>query len=443
MEKALRTTLATKLSIGPLCALSLMLPSCSPDETHRPNVILVSIDTLRADHTGLYGYGRDTTPFLDRFGEQCTVFENAFSPVPWTLPAHVTMLTGLSPSQHGVVEEDLAISPDVPMLAERLGAMGYQTVGLYFPGWIKERYGFGRGFNVFRSHRNAEEANAHLQEALKGLVTERPLFLFLHLFDVHSAPFLPEERSPYRSPDPFHEFFLPGAEARLPDVPAQEIWEDGVTLDSVQIEGLVALYDGGIRYADSQVEAAFSALDQAGLMSNSLVIVTADHGEALGQRGQIGGHGNFYNEGLHVPLLVRDPLGAWAGRRLETAVSLADIVPTVLSQVGLAPEPHYLGRSLLDPNATGRVVTGSLGDEVQYFVRWPMKAVRYRDNAVAWDLLADPSETHPIPIQLEQFMATEEEVLGNERGSYRPPPLEVDAPRGEELNDLLDLGYGG
>ena len=194
-------------------ALALVLAAaCSGDQT-RPSVILVSIDTLRADHVGLYGYERDTTPFLDRFAEQCLVFERALTPISWTLPAHITMLSGLYPVQHAVLKEDLALSPDVPFLAERLQSVGYQTVGLYFRGWIHERHGFDRGFDVFRNHKNALEAVDHLREALAELEPERPFFLFLHLFDVHCKPFTKKKRSPlYRSPAPFQDQFFPGAE---------------------------------------------------------------------------------------------------------------------------------------------------------------------------------------------------------------------------------------
>ena len=140
----------------PLLAL-VLLTACG-SEGPPPNVILVSIDTLRADHVGLYGYARDTTPFLDDFAKTAMVFEHAFSVCPWTLVAHMTMLTGLFPAQHGVVADQLALSQEIPLLPERLASAGYQTLGLYYTSWIHERYGFARGFDVFRAHESAEEA---------------------------------------------------------------------------------------------------------------------------------------------------------------------------------------------------------------------------------------------------------------------------------------------
>src|SRR5262245_57996699 len=152
----------------------------------QPSIVLVSIDTLRADHLGAYGYERDTSPFLDRWAKRSLVFERAFTPAAWTLSAHMSMLTGLYPEQHGVVKGDLALAPDVPLLAERLAHAGYRTVGLYQPTWVHPRHGFGRGFEVFRAHENGDQAGEHLFEELAKIPAQSPLFLFVHLFDVHS-----------------------------------------------------------------------------------------------------------------------------------------------------------------------------------------------------------------------------------------------------------------
>src|SRR5262245_55049055 len=172
------------------CALAwlaaLALAGCSHGPPARPSLILVSIDTLRADHLGLYGYARDTSPFLDRFAKRALVYEHAFTPAAWTLVAHMTMLTGLYPEQHGVLAGKLALAPDVPLLAERLKKAGYQTLGLYQPTWVHPRHGFGRGFDVFRPHDDAAQAGEHLFEELAKLDPARPFFLFVHLFDVHN-----------------------------------------------------------------------------------------------------------------------------------------------------------------------------------------------------------------------------------------------------------------
>src|SRR5262245_1715171 len=181
---AMRVRAGLALLTGLASACGAAAPS--PDVL-APNVLLVSIDTLRADHVGLYGYERDTTPFLDRFAAGAKVFERAFSTCPWTLVAHMPMLTGLFPAQHGVVADELALANDIPLLAERLKGAGYQTLGLYYTSWIHERFGFARGFDVFRAHGSAEEAGEHAREELARLDRERPWFLFYHLFDVHNG----------------------------------------------------------------------------------------------------------------------------------------------------------------------------------------------------------------------------------------------------------------
>src|SRR5262245_40157104 len=149
-----------KFLIGFLLALA----GCdgTPPPPSHPSVVLVSIDTLRADHLGLYGYERDTSPFLDRLARESVVFDHAFTSAAWTLIAHMTMLTGLYPEQHGVTTKDRALAMDAPLLAERLARAGYQTIGLYRLGWVHARHGFARGFDVFRNHKSAEEAEEHL-----------------------------------------------------------------------------------------------------------------------------------------------------------------------------------------------------------------------------------------------------------------------------------------
>src|SRR5262245_23382069 len=180
---------------------------CSGDpEPARPSVILVSIDPLRADHVRLYGYTRDTTPFLDRWSKDATVFERAFTTAAWTLVAHMTMLTGLFPEQHDVIGKRRALSPGIPLLAERLQKAGYRTICLHAPGWIEARHGFHRGFDVFRAHEGLDEAERHLREELDGLDARQPFFLFLHLFDVHCGPF-PSGNSIYPAPPDYERRF--------------------------------------------------------------------------------------------------------------------------------------------------------------------------------------------------------------------------------------------
>jgi arylsulfatase A-like enzyme len=406
-----------------------------------PSVILVSIDTLRADHVGLYGYPRATTPFLDRFARDATVFEHAFTTCPWTLVAHMTMLTGLFPAQHGVVRAELGLSPEVPLLAERLQHAGYQTVALYHPSWITERYGFQRGFDVFRGHQSAEEAGQHLQEELARLDRTRPFFLFYHLFDVHNGAMASGTHVIYPSPEPFQDMFLTGAAERLPKIPPDELWESENLLDADQLAALTALYDGGIRHVDTRLEEAFAWLEHEGWLANTLVIVTADHGEALGQRGRLTGHGDLAQEGLHVPLIVRHPRGKGAGTRVDAVTHLGDIVPTVLDVTGLPADPALPGRSLFGELPAGRVITGT-HEKQEFVVRWPEKLIREQGvGTVRLDLERDPRELDVHPAAGELFEQLARQAYPHERAC--PPPLLVGTLPPAELDALRALGYGG
>jgi len=426
-----------------LCLALCLAGGCGARAPARPSVILISIDTLRADHLGLYGYGRDTSPFLDRFARQCTVFERAHAPCAWTLSSHMTMLTGLFPAQHGVVEEDVALNDGIPTLAERLHDVGYQTVGLYRQSWVHERHGFARGFDVFRAHVDVEEAGAHLDEELGRLDPERPLFLFVHLYDVHNAPAGPGQRPLYPGPKPFQDLFLTPDAAPLPELSEEKLWETANLLGPAELETVVALYDGGIRHVDTRLSEWFEELERAGWLANTLVVITSDHGEALGQRGRLDGHGGFAEEGLHVPLLVRRPDGHGAGTRNPAVVHLGDLVPTVLSALGLPADERLPGTSLLGPIPDERVLVGSYTYPPSgYVLRWPEKIMeREGGRCLAVDLAQDPGELALRPARRERYR----ELFG--QAFHGPAPLL--APRSigplpeDERAELRALGYGG
>ena len=124
---------------------------------------------LRYDHCGFNGYERDTTPFLDEFSKQCVVFDRAYTTMSWTLIAHMSMVTGLYPTQHGVMEAELALSPGFPTLAERLAGEGYTNLGVHYPGWLDRRFGFGRGFGTYDNANDAVESWRELEVALEGV----------------------------------------------------------------------------------------------------------------------------------------------------------------------------------------------------------------------------------------------------------------------------------
>jgi len=419
----------------------LTVGACEKAAPKRPSVILVSIDTLRADHMGLYGYERDTTPFLDRWAKDALVFERAFTAAPWTLIAHMTMLTGLYPEQHGVQEGDVALNEGLPILAERLQRAGYHTIGLYHPGWIHERYGFARGFDVFRGHGDAIEAGEHLAEEVERLDRDQPFFLFLHLFDVHSGAARHEGFTIYTSPAPFHRYFL-GDDVHLEDLPYEELRtaRDGIPSDARDV--LVKLYDGGIRHVDSRLEAWFGELEKKGLLDDTLVIVTADHGESLWQRGRFAGHGGVWQEGVHVPLIVRPPRDGdspFAGRRVSEPAHLIDIVPTVLDAVGLPPDERLRGSSLLQALPARRALAG-FHPPVGYVVDWPRKIMTTQRRFVEVDLDRDPGELQRADVTRADYEALRTALP--DLSLLAEPRFIGELPE-DEKQALRDLGYAG
>ena len=417
---------------------ALLLAACArePAPPARPSVVLVSIDTLRADHLGLYGYERDTSPFLDRFAAESLVCEFAWSPCPWTLVAHMTMLTGLFPDQHGVTTGERALADEIPLLAERLLAEGYRTIGLYHPVWVNARHGFQRGFDVFRSHGEADEAEQHLREELAGLDATRPFFLFLHLFDVHKGPIRENQHSIYPSPEPFQEMFQPGATGKLPLVSWNLDPKNGE-----QREAMTALYDGGIRYVDTKLEQWFGELERRGLLENALVFVTADHGENLLDRGRVLGHGSFWNEGIRVPLLVRHPRGLGAGTRVPENAHLGDVVPTVLDVLDLPADPRLPGSSLFAPLSPERVIIGSM-DIGAYVLLGKRKIARGKQKYLTLDLAADPLEKKGKVLEESPEFAMWTARATDPTIRF-PPPHEVAPFTPEEAEHLRALGYAG
>jgi arylsulfatase A-like enzyme len=304
-----------------LACVGLVGAGCS--DPPPPSVILISLDTVRADRFGVYGYERATTPHLDALARESTVWEHAYTTASWTLIAHMGMFTGLWPHQHGVVTGESALAPEIPTLAERLAARGYDTRGFYEPGWIHERHGFARGFNVFVPHRDAAGAQANVARSLAELDEDRPLFLFIHLFDAHSAELDAEDRLVYQPPEPYDRQFISDAPDRFEAGDALRIFDGGEEPTPEQAEALNALYDGGVRYLDEVVGRWIDEWRASGLLDRSILIVTSDHGEALGERELgFGNHGAMWEEGLRVPMIVRLPHGEGGGRRMRGPSSL-------------------------------------------------------------------------------------------------------------------------
>jgi arylsulfatase A-like enzyme len=297
----------------------------------------VSIDSLRSDHLGAYGYPRPTSPTIDALAAAGLRYEGARASSPWTLPSHMTMLTGLWPTDHHVVEDDIALAPTVPLVQEALQAAGWATAGFVSTIYVSHTYGFARGFDTFRDYGITERdnlahpirANQVVDDALAWVKEHgagEPVFLFLHLYDVHY---------PYMPPPPFDTKFDRAGSLTEARYRSYKFFL-AHPIGKRRMQHLVAEYDESIAWVDSQL----ARLTEAWSTSDRPVrfVVTADHGEELGERGSWGHAHTLYREALEVPLIVSGA-GVTPAVRHEQ-VGTVDIAATV---AGLAGVPWTQG----------------------------------------------------------------------------------------------------
>ncbi len=306
--------------------------------------ILISIDTLRADHLGCYGYPRPTSPFLDELARRATLFEEAYAPYPSTLVSHMSIFTGLYPREHGVLPPSSVLSPQVETLPEVFQRQGFRTAGFTEGGFVSGRFGFRRGFDVFVSHdRHGERIVAGtFRRGLEFVASVAPrdrFFVFLHTYAVHS---------PYDAPEPYQRLFWPG------DPPEDAIPASGPSLSRQNMTGgrprqavidwLEARYDAGIRQTDDVLRRFFARLRRLGIADQVTVVITADHGEEFMEHGLFN-HTQLYRETLHVPLLVVHPDQRSATRQ-GGIVQLVDLAPTLYELARVKPGRRPSGTSL-------------------------------------------------------------------------------------------------
>jgi len=319
-------------------------------------VILISLDTLRADHLGCYGYDRETSPNMDALTRDGVMFKNVYATSPWTLPSHVSMLTALDCVHHQVVLEDEKMNPTFPTLADCLRGKGFFCSAFTGGGFVSSIYGFSKGFDtyeegagsVFRRN-SAEYLYLTTSQWLEERGAGNDFFLFLHTYQMHD---------PYVCPYPYCKMFLDD-DAEWGDINllGRLGGEQGVfrPLPDREHRNAVALYDAEIRYTDEKlIGPLIQKLKDLGLYERALIVVTSDHGEEFFEHGGWGHRHNVFDESLKVPLIIKFPRAQYAGRRIAPIVSLIDIMPTILEAVSVGlPVEDIDGRSLF-PLLKGR-----------------------------------------------------------------------------------------
>jgi arylsulfatase A-like enzyme len=414
---------AVKPVVAALAAVALLSAAgCrSSEPAGRPPVVVILADTLRADYMGAYGFQGDVSPNLDAIAARGVVFENCVAQSPWTKPSIATLFTGLYPEVHKVLTENGQyreratrkpetdiVSDDAATLAEQLRARGYATAGFVANPWIRAAHGYGQGFDVFNTDGAANEmpGSEIVARALRWLGERKqgePYFLYLHLMDTHG---------PYRAADEhFHALAGSSAAAGDPIVlndalferipPYLRVPEWTKAEDSRDVRVWRQRYAAGLRSLDAALAPLFAELQQRGEFDDALIVFTADHGEELFDHGRWDHGYTLYEHQTHVPLIVRYPGAAHAGKRVEPVVGLLDVMPTVLDVAGATIPPATQGKALTALIEGGAKVREAIFSEA---VKWrpEMRSVRTTrhklivdegdDTRMLFDLEADPGE---------------------------------------------------
>lgn len=384
-----------------------------------PNLVIISIDTLRADRLSSYGNPRPTSPRIDRLAEEGTLFENAFSHSPKTAASHMTLMTGLYPEAHRVRNRLTGgemwlgrLSADIPTLAEILAAAGYETHGRNGGGNMHGEIGFSRGFETYSQPRDAS-ASGVFQSAirqLRALSSEPdPFFLFVHTYQVHS-PYLPPERYRAQFVDPTYDGEIASSIAQLTrgggvafDNLHRAFWSRVDRDSDADRRHLLDLYDACIRFTDDNVGLLLDKIDAFGLAESTLVVVLSDHGEEFGEHDGFE-HNALWDEILHVPLIMRVPesirLG-WQEKRITASVGLVDVMPTLLELMGIPVPEHLQGHSLIPMVEAGSPGRPWLFAQYRLYGEVALrsgawKLLRRREQEQLFDLGGDPGELRDI-----------------------------------------------
>ena len=360
---------SVRSSALPVALLLVSLGGCSGEEPQPPrpkNVLLLMIDTLRADHLGAYGYHRDTSPVLDQLAAEGVLFEDVTSAAPTTFPSINSLFTSRTPDLfYRTSAEDLGIPEELTTLAESLRAAGLQTAAIspspvvrQAPSYFNPYGGFGQGFDRFDESCGYKEqhvpsyttpcVNEKAMEILEELTAEgNPFFFYVHYLDPHD-PYVPPEED---------RLFSAEYESKLPFINEGRTYPltralfgtaDPVEFTERDIQHMIDLYDDEIRGVDAAVGELLARLDSLEGLDDTLVVVIADHGESFLERPTAWQHGrSVYQSELHVPLMFRWPRGLPAGERRSEAVCSIDVMPTILDLMGLEPVEGMAGAPLL------------------------------------------------------------------------------------------------
>jgi arylsulfatase A-like enzyme len=372
------------LLIIAMSAFLVCLPSCKKETTPKPkqapaespNVLLISIDTLRPDHLGSYGYHRKTSPRFDKLASEGVLYENHISSTSWTLPAHAALFSSLLDSVHGCIETNKKLPEGISTLAEVFAKAGYKTAGFFSGPYLHPAFGLGQGFQHYenctsyaraidtapakkwamdagvmrKSHRDI--TNPIVYAAFKKWFDQNRgsrFFMFIHMWDVH-FDFIP--------PPPYDKMFDPDYTGTVTG--ADFFFDPAINakMPKRDLEHLIALYDGEIAWTDHHLGKILDDLENAGLLDKTVVAVTSDHGTEFFEHGNKSHRQTLFDEVIRIPLVIRYPASLPRGVRVNTQTHLIDVAPTLVELAGLPPMSGIMGRSLM-PGALNQTSTST------------------------------------------------------------------------------------
>ncbi|MCH2173114.1 sulfatase [Myxococcota bacterium] len=464
------------MALGCTVLAAVCLACTRPSTVPPPNIVLIVIDTLRADHVGAYGYPRPTSPNIDRLAAAGVLFGQAHAPSSWTKPSVASLFTSRHPSEHGAVAFQHHLAPEIPTLAELLRDAGYRTLGVSgnFV-HVSEDTGLARGFDdwvalsmparsegnsiftdmdpvgapVYRRAPTARELN---REALQRVpeVGERPLFLYLHYMEPHSAyaPPAPWRRAMSRDPN-----YRTGEIATSSLLKSLARGEEPV--DARDQAWLVDLYDAEIASVDAALGNLLAALERRGYGENTIVWVLSDHGEEFGEHGSWFHGISLHGESLRIPMMFRDFRTPMAGVQKNTPVDLLDVAPSILSQAGAKRPKTMEGRDLsgegplperdlvaelhADPPFEANVAPRS---HTLAILRWPWKAIAPREQpAQIFRIDRDAGEQREVPPEEPAPRALAQRLVDLLSNRTEPTAAEGPPIDAETLEGLRALGY--
>lgn len=428
------------------------------------NLVIVTIDTLRADHLSCYGYAKPTSPRIDEIASKGIFFEKALCQTPQTLPSHASIFTGMHPRTHKSITHESPVDDDLTTLAEILKRKGYTTAAFVSSHVLDSRLNLDQGFDTYWEIHKVKETKERVkaQKQAVDLTTEavidwlrgnkhKPFMIWVHWFHPHR---------PYNPPPAYLKRFA--GDYHRPSITDSDtltmIWRHKIELSQSDVNYIVGCYDGEVAFSDEQVGRLVDEIERLGLSKNTIMVITSDHGEILYEHEYYFGHDiALYEECLWIPLIMVGPGPLSRPKRISDPVEAIDIMPTLLDLLKIDKPPQIEGRSLLT------LIETKSTSQVEYFFSetfpfpekgLPRHAVRTRSHKLVWretegeivkelyDLVNDPKEKANVFSTESQIAAKLDSVLASwiSKGGLRPAPIPTALEAGR-YKILKSLGY--